>query len=427
MEKKAIEHVEIKIAKLIRTGQLTAEDIRASLDEEAGGIIETAVYKNSRSIVPDYLSETQKLQRNRILLCSGIVLAEGIPQNLIVRKTLIAESEALVAEAVHRCNAWNKRILKETPNGLSINYSAIDKKYVEMHDGFQNVNDLFRGTYPEIALALKLIDRHNAFVRWIKPVANIHNPSQPFYTETGRCQSLYNHDFDGPILSMSRCFRDKVIDSSIYSVDIKAEEIGIAGALSGDESLMNIYQSDDVYTSFTTEVGLDISRDIAKIILLGATKGMTPYGIAINAGISIQEATHLLKKTMSKFETYRRWANRETGLLLDNRGKVIGRTEYHYLETILGVNNRDTLNSKLFEARMNSARSFRVQANASVLLYMILTKAVRESLQVVGTLHDAVYVRGMSDALRLQEIIRECSVLLFKGFELKSEIEQCGM
>lgn len=420
-----VENVEIKIYRLLESGRLTVDKAIELMDEDI--LSETGRYlKKGHTVntVPVECTEKEKLYRNRILVAAGIMMYYGLPACMETYDSLIEKEEAELINHVELCRSYCENLIRKKNHRYLVNLTALDSGYYDIKNGHPSLKESFRYEQPEVAEALRFIQGHGLFRKLVRRKPSLHTPSQPFYTYTGRCQ--YSHDpiWDGPLLALSRRYRT-IIDkkADIRVVDVKAEEIGIAGALSGDTNLINDYSSgEDVYDNFITNSGLDITRDTAKVILLGFTKGMTPYGIALRSGISLERATELVGILRSRYDLYNKWALKEAGCLYKEGSEVPYAVRDNIIRTPLGFTNASVVTTRDHNERLNSAKSFRVQAYGSILLYRVLTEAIREGIVINGTLHDSIYVTGAKQAEAVQKMFHRYSEQIF-GIPLKTTLK----
>lgn len=139
-----------------------------------------------------------------------------------------------------------------------------------------------------------------------------------FGTKTGR-NSARRFLLAGPKwmrwLATSSCPRDD--EMVLVSADIKAQEIGIAAALSGDRAMAKMAQASDPHWYFgmlAGRVGPDDNprsrpeRDQLKVVNLAMLYGRTQWGLADDLGISVEEASALVRDHKRVFPRYWDWS-----------------------------------------------------------------------------------------------------------------------
>ena len=139
---------------------------------------------------------------------------------------------------------------------------------------------------------------------------------KPFWTVTGRNGPEASEFIFGPARWM-RGFIRPIPGWGLAYLDWQAQEIAIAAALSGDEKLAAAYASGDPYLWFAVVAGLappgasatsyGAIRAVCKVLFLAINYGAGAYRIAVQAGISVAEATHLLRLHQETFPVFWRW------------------------------------------------------------------------------------------------------------------------
>ena len=141
----------------------------------------------------------------------------------------------------------------------------------------------------------------------------------PFRSITGRNQP---RDF---IYCGPKWLRHLIVpedpDHAIVYLDAVSEEIGIAAALSGDQAMRRMYESEDAHMAFAIMAGAAPPgatkathgkvRKVYKTVSLGVLYGLSEYGIAERLGVDREVARALLSTHQELFPTYWSWS-RET-------------------------------------------------------------------------------------------------------------------
>jgi hypothetical protein len=140
----------------------------------------------------------------------------------------------------------------------------------------------------------------------------------PFWTATGRCQpSGKDKAF---LLSLPTWLHGLIQPREGYGIaciDWVAQELAIAGGLSGDKALIADYQAGDLHMGFAKRSGLapasatkkshgDI-REQVKPVSLGVGFGMTKYGIAAQTGKSLLWARETLARYHAAYPVSTKW------------------------------------------------------------------------------------------------------------------------
>lgn len=248
-----------------------------------------------------------------------------------------------------------------------------------------------------------------------------------FRARTGRNQPSNSRFIFGPATWIRSLIKPAEGQAVAY-IDWSAQEIAIAGALSGDEKLWEAYAGGDPYIAFARQAGIVPSdatkashpkeRQACKAIVLGTGYGMSAEGMAQQAGLHVEEARKLLRLHR---ETYRRfwdWAE-------DNVNRVLLGLP---LETTFGwriqyspgcgkdVNPRSILN-------------WPMQANGAEMMRLGLSMGIEAGLKVCAPIHDALLLEAPIDeieaqAAKLEEIMGDASELVLgPGKRCRSDIK----
>ena len=424
-----IQCVEYTIGEMIRQKFITKDEAVELIDNcdflEECGRYDAGKGKLPIPIMPSNLPPDTKILRTQISIAYAIIYSHGLPISIERYDKLKKEGEEKVNECIEVCVEYNPDLIQEKG---TVNLHALEDKYLLKSQGnYPKLSDVFECQHPEVAKAIKFIQSYNKFTQHIKRKKRLHTISRPFYANTGRCQYPFNKIYDGPLLVLSKQMR-LIIDpeADIWVVDITSADMAVVAALSNDVAMQEDYKSDDIYMAFIDRIDLDIDRDLAKILLLGITKGMTAWGISQRAGISEEEAQELLDIISEHYHVYMAWADEEAGYGYNEDDDKIIVDKNKVLSAPYGITNGTIIKSRSFKNRINSSKSFRAQAYGSAILYRTVVEATKEHLVIVGTLHDSIYVQGEEAAQRVAELFTESSSYFLNGFELKTTIERCN-
>ena len=248
-----------------------------------------------------------------------------------------------------------------------------------------------------------------------------------FRARTGRNQPSNSRFIFGPA-TWIRCLLKPAEGQAVAYIDWSAQEIAIAGALSGDEKLWEAYAYGDPYIAFARQAGIvppdatkashPKERQACKAIVLGTGYGMSAEGMAQQAGLHVEEARKLLRL---HHETYRRF----WGWAEDNVNRVLLGMP---LETTFGwriqyppgcgkdVNPRSILN-------------WPMQANGAEMMRLGLSMGIEAGLKVCAPIHDALLLEAPIDeidaqSVKLAEIMGDASELVLgPGKRCRSDIK----
>jgi DNA polymerase-1 len=246
----------------------------------------------------------------------------------------------------------------------------------------------------------------------------------PFKTVTGRGAPSNAAFVFGPscwIRSLIQAQRGMAV---IYS-DLSSAEIGIAGALSGDSTLVADYQGDP-YLAFARAAGLvpdwatkkthEPERDLAKRVLLGINYGMGQKGLAKSLGVSEARAGQLLAIHKARYHVFWEW-------VADVQVQVsVGLP----LQTKFGWTwkpPRDG-NGRL-EFNPRRAQNWLPQSMCGEILRLASVYLVAQGVKVLAPIHDALLVEGTVDqAEALADIVRQAwhdAAVAVIGIPLKAD------
>jgi DNA polymerase-1 len=149
------------------------------------------------------------------------------------------------------------------------------------------------------------------------------------------------------VLGLGKLFRPLIVAAPGYrigEVDLCQIEVGVVGAVSGDEALIQMFNSGDVYskmaqTFYTTELTdadrelspLDFKlvhqkfRDAMKTCTLGMIYGLSPHGLAMRLEIPKWQAESILNRFLDMFPDLRRWLETEP-IYAQQRGYALTHT-----------------------------------------------------------------------------------------------------
>ena len=143
----------------------------------------------------------------------------------------------------------------------------------------------------------------------------------PWWTATGRSQPK-GGGFIFSLPAWARFLIKPGVGQALAYVDLVSAEFGIAGAMSGDEAMLDAYRSrEDVYLRLAKMAGAvppdatkkshPEQRKLYKVGMLGAQYGQTPMGLSRNAGIPLWVAEKVHRDLRRVYRQYWRWSENE--------------------------------------------------------------------------------------------------------------------
>ena len=247
-------------------------------------------------------------------------------------------------------------------------------------------------------------------------------PLSAFRSITGRNQPS-NSQFIYGMPAWIRGLIKPPPDAGVIYLDFRAQEIGIAAALSGDELMMEGYRTGDPYLSFAIQAGLASKdatkqshkavRDRCKQLVLGLQYGMTAKGLASRLGVPLVEAEHLMDKHRRTYRKFWQWSDR----VVD--AGMMGQT----LRTVFGWPIHPNGAPK-----PRSLRNFPMQANGAEMLRLACSKGTESGISICAPVHDAILIEAPLDCLEqrigeMRECMAEASKAVLSGFEIQTSFE----
>lgn len=242
----------------------------------------------------------------------------------------------------------------------------------------------------------------------------------PFGSRTGRNSPSNTKFIFGPATWIRHLITSEPGHGLAY-LDWSAQEIGIAGVLSGDTALQDAYQSGDPYLRFAQQAGAvpptatkashGALRDLYKTVMLGTNYGLSEVGLATRLQLSRLEARELLAAHKRTYRQYWRW--------------VDGVRDYAYLHRRLSTTFGWTLHVE-DTSNPRSVGNFPLQANGAEMLRIALCLATEQGVEVCAPVHDGVLIHAplpdLADAVALmQSCMQQASAVVLEGFVLRTE------
>jgi hypothetical protein len=238
----------------------------------------------------------------------------------------------------------------------------------------------------------------------------------PFGTKTGRNNPSTNRCIFGLPHTM-RSFMKPPPGMAFAQVDVGAEEIGIAAALSGDSVLMADYLTGDPYRQFAAAaLGIldptEQQRQVYKGTVLGRIYGLGAASLARNLGISRSEAERIIDQMIARYPVLNAWLERVTTKAA------------HCVPITCTLGWSLTATGQPGEER--TFLNFPMQANGAELMRLAIIRAGAAGLRLIGCAHDSFMIedtieRILDSVTKLQAIVRQASRDLLGGFELRAD------
>ena len=220
---------------------------------------------------------------------------------------------------------------------------------------------------------------------------------------------------------------------ALGGIDYSSVEFFIQALISEDEAMMAAYLSGDVYLAFAIQSGLapahatkethKTERDMCKTTVLGIGFNMTKFGLAINLSSNLKsvvtedEAQEFINKFDEAYPNYKSFR--------DRIGPTYQKDRLLVLQDGLALwGDNDNL---------RSVGNFRIQGCCAVIMRRAVDYAVEQGLEVIFTLHDALYIQYKVGEEYKMKILADCmsrafvDVLAPEGSEYSTEAKQIRM
>ncbi len=197
----------------------------------------------------------------------------------------------------------------------------------------------------------------------------------------------------------------------LFYLDYKAQEPAIQGYLSGDEKLIENYNSPDIYITTAIQLGIitdpnatkvshKAQRDVVKELFLANTYGMGERQLAIRLGCSRIKGRLFLNKFKKLYKGY--FKARENWI---NGSAITG-----HLRSPLGWQRWILGNKKWKDGNRvsitNQLKNFIIQTTGADILRKACQKLLDNHIKVVSTLHDAVLIEVFKNDLKQKDLAK---------------------
>ena len=353
----------------------------------------------------DYLNKMAKELRERLAQLAGEIYDYvGYEFNL--------NSTQQLSDALFRTLGMPTKGLKKTKSG---HYSTA-----------ASVLENMRGAHPVMDLLLeyrqltKLLSTYvEALPRMINPeTGRIHTSFDQTGAETGRISSNNPNLQNIPVRSeLGRRIRKAFVAPPghyLLAVDYSQVELRILAHISGDENMLAAFsQGLDIHAATASKVyGVPLEevtspqRSVAKMMNFATSYGVSAYGLATRAGISMEEARHFMDTYFQTYPGVKRY-------LAETIAKA---REQGYVETLLGrrryfpvLASTARASQQARSAAERAAINFPIQGSAADIL-KIAMREVHRRLRTEG--HQARMILQVHDELVLETPIDEMEAVV---------------
>jgi len=209
----------------------------------------------------------------------------------------------------------------------------------------------------------------------------------PFGTKTARCSPRAKEFLPVGNPAWMRSFIKPERGQAVVYLDYKAEEVAIAGSLSGDYGLLRDYAAEDIYLAFGRRAGLNgIPRSVLKTVVLGAAYGMGPFTLSTRLRITLSQARRLLDAHHHAYPKFWAWSD----------SQVVTAQVRKQLQSKLGWQIRVPSTEKFSP---NRYRNWTIQTAGSEIMMLASIYMNQAGIEIVATVHDGFFLMVPADAV----------------------------
>jgi len=201
---------------------------------------------------------------------------------------------------------------------------------------------------------------------------------------------------------------------AIGAIDYSSQEFLIGAVLSGDKKMIEAYASGDVYLAYAKGIGMvpkngtkeqySKERDLCKATVLGLSYQMSEIGLAIDLSeklgrvVTEEEALSLVEKYYNLYNVFANW--REEWVRETYPAQGYSRLPDGYY---MGPDNKN----------FRSVGNQPIQGFGACVMRKAVQLCQDAGLDVIQTLHDALYIMYKSDDLEAMDTFKRCMVEAF--------------
>ena len=206
-------------------------------------------------------------------------------------------------------------------------------------------------------------------------------------------------------------------------IDWKAQELGVAAALSGNSKLAAAVLTGDPYIAFAigaqlapegaTKATHGALRDRIKASVLGIGYGMSDATLAHRLSVSHGEARLLLRLHDETYPAFARWRKNNLDRALLSQSQ----------ETVFGWTLRATA-----ETKPNTLKNFPIQANGAEMLRLACCLATERGVRICAPVHDAILIEAAEEDIEdavatARSCMAEASRVVLGGLEVGTDMK----
>jgi hypothetical protein len=369
------------------------------------------------------------IYRGRFMAATARMETEGVPADVELHSRIVNGWEDIKEGLVKKVDVWG---IYEGVHFRHDRHKAAAEKFgwwgwPELSNGqlcsdrdtFRDMARIHPEIYPLQELRHAISDlRLNDL--WIGADGRNRCMLSPFMARPGRNCPSNSHFIFGPSVWLRSVIQPPPGYGIAY-IDWKAQEFGIAAALSGDENMIRVYQSGDAYLGFAKLAGAVPAnatkethkgiRELYKTNALGVNYGMGEKTLAARINHLPIFARHLMEQHRALFPQFWRWSD-----LCVNHAMMHG-----WQESVFGWRLR------VFpEPNVCSLRNFHMQANGAEMLRLACCLGTENGIRICAPIHDAVLIISPKEQLQedidsMRAYMAEASRIVLAGFELDTD------
>lgn len=195
---------------------------------------------------------------------------------------------------------------------------------------------------------------------------------------------------------------------AVGAIDYSSQEFLLSAVCSGDEKMVEAYASGDVYLAYAKGIGMvpkegtkethGKQRDLCKATVLGLSYMMSEFGLSIDLTeklgryVSPEEAKEMVEGFYSLYPTFSEWRENSIQSYYDNKYLRLPDGFYMF------GNNQN----------FRSVGNVPLQGFGACIMRKAVQLAQDAGLDVIFTLHDALYIMFKSDDLAAMDTLKRC-------------------
>jgi hypothetical protein len=244
-----------------------------------------------------------------------------------------------------------------------------------------------------------------------------------FKAKTSRNLPSSNEYVFGPATWVRSLIRPQP-DHGVAYLDYAQQEWAVAAVLSGDNNMIQAYESGDPYITFAHQAGAvpegatkeshTAEREQFKVCALAVNYGQGYRSLSININDAEAKAKELLFLHRKTYPRFWEWSDN-----VQDYATLHGKlwTVFRWYLHVIGP-----------DINPRSLRNFPVQANAAEMLRLAVIEAVKQGVRVCGPVHDALLIESPLDGLnqaiaKTRAAMVKAGRVVLNGFELRVDVK----